>query len=597
MQSGKLSSRTLGCLAAIFIFCYFLLFSYNGLSTYLSFDDGMNFIAMHHLWEVPIWRNILDCLKVISPETRPLGALFYRPLYYFFGFNPFPYRVVIYLFLAFNIVLTYRFARALDATREAATLSTLLFSYNASLFDLYYNTGTVYDVLCFTLYIGALVIYIRERSKKQLSFRTMAIVMLLFLASLDAKEISVLLPAALVLYELLYRRQDLKLRPLALRVAGFIAATGLVAAIFAKVKVTDMSANQFYHPHLSVPFVLKGMGHYFEQFFYRPGDSFGPGHVAITILVLVGAAAALRNRPAIFGTLFFVAGLFPIAIIPPRGGYAAYVAFPGLTLAIGAILASARESLVRLTKRESLQQPSMIALFLLTALVSVNSFAHYRKIGMTNFLWSQERVIGLFTDFKKNIPEFPPDARILMLDDPWGPDWGPMFLTRLMYHDPTVWVDRVHNPEKPGPRDSYDLLISYQQPYISMGPAEFFGLFKMNWEIHATTTVDGEFIISAPTEDRAPRDIDFSPTAARTGRPVKVTVPGLSNVKIDAVYRILSNGKSTVTVAPGWCTLDDKGVCTVPAPRAGQVGMLVVDWIRRPNERWIFTNGILTVVE
>ena len=35
------------------------------------------------------------------------------------------------------------------------------------------------------------------------------------------------------------------------------------------------------------------------------------------------------------------------------------------------------------------------------------------------------------------------------------------------------------------------------------------------------------------------------------GCPVTVTVPGVSNVKIDAVYRILSNGKSTVYVAPG----------------------------------------------
>ena len=597
MQSGKLSGRTLSVLAALFIFSYFLLFSYNGLSAYLSFDDGMNFISMHQQWEVPLWRNALDALKVFTVAPRPLGALFYRPMYSLFGFNPFPYRLVIYLFLAFNIVLFYRLARALDASREGAALATLLFSYNASLFDLYYNTGTVYDVLCFSLYIGALLIYIRERSNYRLSTRTMVIVTLLYLASLDAKEMSVVMPAALLFYEALYQPKVVKSRPLVLRVASFIAFTAVVAVIFLKVKVSDMGSHQLYRPHVSLTFVLNGMGRYFEQYLYLRPDSFGAGHVVIAVAILLGAGALLRSRPVIFGSLFFVVGMIPVAIIPPRSGYAAYIAFPGLTLAMGVILASAREKPMRLLDQPSLEQPAMIALFLLVAGVSIHAFARDRKIGMGNFLWSQERVIGLMNGFKKNIPEFPPDGRALILDDPWGPDWGPMFLTRLLYHDPTVWIDRLHNDEKPGPMDSYDVLITYHQPFIVMHPARFFGLFKMNWEIRATTTIDGDFIITAPTESRAPRDIDFSPVAARTGRPVKVTIPGVAGVKIDAVYRILSNGASTTTVARGWCTVDDKGVCTISAPYAGHVGMLVVDWIRRPQERWIFTNGILTVVE
>ena len=245
MQFGNLSSRTLPVLAALFIFCYFLLFSYNGLSAHLSFDDGMNFVAMHHHWEAPLWRNVLDSLKVFTIAPRPLGALFYRPLYYLFGFNPLPYRIVVHLFLTFNIVLAYLFARGLGATREASTLSTLLFCYNASLLDLYYNTGTVYDVLSFSLYFGALLIYIRERSThNRLSIRTMATVTVLYLASLDAKEMPVVLPSALLFYEALYRRQDLRSRPLAARVGSFLAAISIITAIFLKVKVTDMGTNE-----------------------------------------------------------------------------------------------------------------------------------------------------------------------------------------------------------------------------------------------------------------------------------------------------------------------------------------------------------------
>ena len=597
MQSGHSSDRSLSILAALFILGYFLLFSYNGLSAFFTFDDGMNFIAMHHQWEVPLWRNVLDVLKVFTTENRPLGALFYRPMYSLFGFNPLPYRIVVYLFMTLNIGLVYLLARALEANRESAALCTLLFCYNASLVDLYYSTGTIYDVWCFSLYIGALLVYVRERSlPRQPRGRSMLIVMALYLAALDAKEMAVTLPFSLALYELLYRYRDFKNRPTLTRVAGFLAAIGIVTAIYLKVKVTDMANNQFYHPHLSLSFVLSGMAHYLAQLCYRPPDAFGATQVILTSVVLLGAGAVLRSRPVIYGTLFFIAGMIPVAVIPPRGSYAAYIAFPGLTLALGTVLACSRAALVRIGKKENLQQASAIALFLLVAVISAKVFLKYREDAMGNILWGQERVSGLLDAFKRTIPEFPPNGRILILDDPWGPDWGPMFLTRLMYDDPDVWVDRLRNPEKPGPRDSYDLLVTYQQPYIDMGPAKIFGL-RMKWEIRATTSIPAELIVSAPSESRAPRNIDFAPVATRTGRPVTVTVPGISNVKIDAIYRILSNGKSTLHVVEGWCTLDDKGTCTVTTPQAGQVGMLVVDWIRRPNERWIFTNGVLTVVE
>ena len=580
MQSGKLSNRSLSILASLFILVYFLLFSYNGLSAHLTFDDGMNFVTMNHQWEVSLWRNIWDALKVFTTANRPLGALFYRPLYYFFGFNYLPYRIAVYLFLTLNIGLAYLFARTLDASREAAALSTLLFCYNPSLIDLYYSTGTVYDVLCFPLYIGALLIYVRERSlRNHLSGRTMLVVTLLYLAALDAKEMSVTLPACLVIYELLYRYRDLKSRSMLLRLGGFFAILAIITVVYLRVKVTDMSHNSAYNPHLSLQFVLTGMSRYLEQFCSMKPLSYGAGRAGLTFVALLGVGVALRSRQLLYGTLFFIVGLIPVSIIPPRGSYAAYVAFPGLTVALGVILAAARSAVFQfstrslsiraLSRKEKLDQVTAIALFLLVAVLSVKHFAKYRKVGMANVLWSQERVIGLLDGFKRTIPEFPPDGRILILEDPWGPDWGPMFLTQLMYHDPYVWVDRSANPEKTGPPESYDLFVRYKQPYIDMHPAHLLGL-TMNWEIRATTTVDGEFIVSAPTESRAPRNIDFLPVAARTGRPVTVTVPGIANTPIDAVYRILSNGTSTVHVATGWCKLDDKGTCTVTAPAPGK---------------------------
>src|SRR4051794_3066088 len=54
MQSGNPSNRSLFIPASLFILAYFFLFSYDGLNAHLTFDDGMNIIAMHHHWEVSI---------------------------------------------------------------------------------------------------------------------------------------------------------------------------------------------------------------------------------------------------------------------------------------------------------------------------------------------------------------------------------------------------------------------------------------------------------------------------------------------------------------------------------------------------------------
>src|ERR1017187_7954770 len=79
MQPGTPArrSRSLSVLAALFISAYFFLFTYDSLNAYFTFDDGMNLVALHHHWEVPLRANIVDALKVFTPAYRPLGALVY----------------------------------------------------------------------------------------------------------------------------------------------------------------------------------------------------------------------------------------------------------------------------------------------------------------------------------------------------------------------------------------------------------------------------------------------------------------------------------------------------------------------------------------
>jgi hypothetical protein len=126
--------------AFITVAAWFLYFAHGGFSAALSGDDLMN---LHGYLQKPASALLLDNLRFWSTAYRPLGALFYVPLYAIFGVNPLPYRVVCMALLAVNLVLLYRFCHRLTASPEIAFLATFLVSYHAWFVDLYYSAGTI----------------------------------------------------------------------------------------------------------------------------------------------------------------------------------------------------------------------------------------------------------------------------------------------------------------------------------------------------------------------------------------------------------------------------------------------------------------------
>jgi hypothetical protein len=130
--SPPLESRTLAILGALFILSFFLFFSYSGLTSYFTFDDGTTVVAVLRFFEGSYWSDLLHILTVFTTAFRPLTTMFWRPLYTVFGFNPLPYRIAFHLVLTVNIGVAYLLARRLEMTREGAALTALIFCYNAS---------------------------------------------------------------------------------------------------------------------------------------------------------------------------------------------------------------------------------------------------------------------------------------------------------------------------------------------------------------------------------------------------------------------------------------------------------------------------------
>lgn len=584
-------------MSALLILSFFLFFSYSGLFSYFTFDDGTTIFVCLKPFEVSFWRDLLHVLTVFTAAFRPLTTMFWRPLYAAFGFNPMPYRIAVHVLLTVNIGLAYVLARRLELTREGAALTALVFCYNASTSALYYDTCLVGDVLCFLLYALTVLVYAGGRQAGQpLGLRRTAAVAVTYLLALDSKEIAVTLPGILLIYEALYHRRDFRDKQKALRVGGLLAAMFVAGAFYLSVKVADMSPNSAYSPHVTADFMLKNLGFYLQQLLYFPEDSVTPVKACLIIAGLIAAGALIRSRPAVFGVLFFVAALVPVAVIASRSGYAAYVPYFGLAMTVGALVSGVRSHLIRWTRHEDLETATAVALFIGVAVLL--GWAHMvRRIPANGYFeWDKPKVMTLMDDFRQTIPEFPPQARVLLTDDVWGPDWGPMFLLRLMYHDDTVWVDRPKNMDRPPDLASYDLVVSYKAPDIDLSPVRFFR-FPMKWEIRGKATGPGQFEVSSPNARGGEPRVHFAPQIVKSYQSATVTIPGLSNVAVNALYRVITGTKSTRRLVKNWCTLDAKGSCTLTASSVGPPGIIMVDWIQAVDQRWIFTGGRLTIVE
>ena len=182
-------SRIAGAAAAVSIACYYLYLAGEGIRAYFSPDDLMN---LYVCWQKPLADVLKANVLFFTDFFRPMGAVFYRGLYAIAGFHPMPFHIACTAIALFNLYLTYCVVRRLAASRELALLATVISCYHARFADLYYNIGTVYDLLCFSFFYGAFLYYVRIRqSGGVLSKLQIAVCCVLYVAALNSKEMAV----------------------------------------------------------------------------------------------------------------------------------------------------------------------------------------------------------------------------------------------------------------------------------------------------------------------------------------------------------------------------------------------------------------------
>ena len=468
----------LNALLVLIAFGWLLAFAHNGLSAPFSIDDLMN--LDFHL-SVPAGSLVLDNLRYWSTAYRPLGGLFYVALYHFVGFDPLPFRLACFALLGINLVLLGRFTLLVSGSREVAFLALLLAGYHARLIDLYYSTGTVYELLCYAFYFAAFNSYIRARAGgKPMGWRRLGILAALYLCALNAKEMAVSLPVLLAAYEVIYHGKDLRDHgPRWLwRDGRGVLASVLLTVPYVVGKLTgpgSLVEVPAYRLTLSPARYLHAFHLYLNTLLYQD-HVFRDANTVQLVAAMLVLALLLRSRPMLLAWCFLLVSFLPVAFIAHYDGFFLYFPLAGWALYAAVLLVQTRKLLIKVLgtivraneeQAGQLATASSVALPILLALLlapqhrreSVKSLALFES-GQPPSRENAQELISLR-------PTLPHGARVAFVGDPFPQNaYYLLFLTRALYRDRSITVDKVASAQdlasKPGPYDSVFLFQNGQ---------------------------------------------------------------------------------------------------------------------------------------
>jgi len=241
---------------------------------------------------------------------RPVGHFFFREAALYFGLDFWKYVAAIQALHLLNVWLVWLLARKLGAPPLAAAGGAVLFAFHMALFDAFWKPMYVFDLLCAAFCLLSVLLYVRGR---------WALSFVAFWLAYKSKELAVMLPFVLAVYEIWFgKRQWKPLIPFFLASLSF----GLQGILL------NPNRDNDYTFHFTAAAAARTFQFYSAKVFLWP---------YLFLLLPVGALAA-RNRRAWFGLVTMVLFFFPLMFLPGRlfSAYC-YVPFLGLAIAFGGI--------------------------------------------------------------------------------------------------------------------------------------------------------------------------------------------------------------------------------------------------------------------
>ena len=432
---------------ALLILTYFLYFNWDGLWAQFAADDMMN---MAYYWRLKPIRMVLHLFMPWRGPYRPMAGLFYLPLLEAFGLNPLPYHVVMLAILLGNLYLMYRFARRVGCGEVQSLLATLIVAYHAGLSMLYYNTAFIYDVLCFSFYMGAFLCYARVRAENRLLRGSeTALVMGLYLFALDSKEMALTLPMVLLAYEWVYHRPTAWT---AREIVSWLRGPGRVMLYCVVLNLVYLYGKAFgpdpllqapgYRLELSLErlfaFEKTAMGDLlltWETFTWRG---------VVAIWVALAYLAWRRPRPVLrFCWFFLVLTPLPLAVLLGRGAACLYIPLAGWAVFAAVVLTDVAGAAARFLAEEPFfRRAGYAALSAVILCISFFFWAKQNDYLKHDFVRHAMSVLGQETGdtiqkFRALNPRVKSGTDVAFLNDPFD-GWDTSFIAELWFRDRTL---------------------------------------------------------------------------------------------------------------------------------------------------------------
>ena len=409
---------------------YFLWVVRASFASGLASDDPMN---LFNYWQLG-WAGVLrGNLLFFTTAYRPMGGLFYLPIYHFFRLNPLPYHLAIDVILAIDTYLLYRCARLLGVAAPAATVAAILSISHISMMALFLSPSTVYDALCFLFYFGALVYYLRLRTAGITpDWRQTGVCLLLYVGALNSKEIGVTLPVLLAGYEILYQRPG--------RFRTALIGCG-IAVMYTAGKLTgadSLAAISAYRPVFTASQYLTNSNHFLDEFFYHNQPWFTTGLMAALMAGIAIWAGMRKEKLLWFCLLFVLVTPLPIVFIPRRGQYNLYLPLAGWAIIAGVAL----WDLIRLLSAERFlpvraARGIRVCLALVVVILWTKDLVWRQAFSVeasANLQRPTQEAIRQFRDLHLTIR---PNSKVILLNGPFT-DYELLFLASLWYDDHSV---------------------------------------------------------------------------------------------------------------------------------------------------------------
>lgn len=422
-------------LFAFLLFAWFCYFSYDTLAVHFAPDDMMNLAGY---WRTKPAQLVTSHVLLWRDFYRPMGGVFYLPLFYAFGFNPAPYHAAILAILLANVYLVWRLATLLRAGQAAAALAALLACYHAGLSNLTYNIAFVYDVLCGFFYLSALVYYLRIREAgRRPGARETAILLGLYVCALNSKEMAVTLPVVLLVYEWTYQ-QDAALR------VPFLAGLINLPYVYGKALRPDALASEAgYRPIFSMAQALDFQTRAFRDL--AGGYSVSPATVA-WVWAFLSYLAFRRPRPVLrFCWIFLLIAPLPIEFLPGRGAACLYLPFIGWAIFLAVVCVDMAGAVsCFLASEPVVGRLGRQRLFALLLAASVTLWGRENAWLKRSFIKPAMAQTGALTwdvigQFRALEPRVGPNSRVVFLSDPFV-DWDMAFIADLWFRDRSVAI-------------------------------------------------------------------------------------------------------------------------------------------------------------